>query len=163
MGIWYRYYYRRICSMTYLSSWTGELQNFRTNPIIFMAPLPRYLEKGCCQDPDHMKNRLEPDFAKKLEEGVFAVRRNIKNSAFRHEYKHCVTLSAWGKVRKIESIWSDGVHLTNTGYKKLAEAVLEAREELKLQRKGDKLEEAPVSKKPRADASAAPAPTQRKI
>jgi hypothetical protein len=58
-------------------------------------------------------------------------------------------------------MWSDGVHLTDAGYKKLAEAVVEAREELKGKRKGDKMEEIPASKKPRADVSAAPAPSQR--
>jgi hypothetical protein len=139
----------------------SELQNYKMHPIIFMAPLPRYLEKGCCQDQDHMKNRFEPDFAKKLEEGVFDVRKNIKNLAFRHGFRRCVTLSAWGKVRKMESLWSDGVHLLDEGYKKLVESILEAREELKVKRTGDKLEETPASKKPRADAGAAPAPKLR--
>jgi hypothetical protein len=117
--------------------------------------LPRYLEKGCCQDPDHMKNRAEPDFGKKLEEGVFAVRRNIKNSAFKHGYKRCVTLSAWGKVRKLESLWSDAVHLSDEGYKTLASSIVEAMEELKTKRKGDNLVDAPASKKPRVEAGEA--------
>jgi hypothetical protein len=133
----------------------GELQNHKGKPIIFVAPLPRYLERGCCQEPDHMKNRAEPDFGKKLEEGVFAVMRNIKNSAFRHGYKRCVTLSAWGKVRKLESLWSDAVHLTEEGYKTLAKSIVEAMEELKTKRKGDNLEETPASKKPRVDAGGA--------
>jgi hypothetical protein len=133
----------------------GELQNHKGNPIIFVAPLPRYLEKGCCQDPDHMKNRAEPDFGKKLEEGVFAVRRNIKNSAFKHGYKRCVTLSAWGKVRRLESLWSDAVHLTDEGYKTLASSIVEAMDELKTKRKGDNLVDAPASKKPRVEAGEA--------
>jgi hypothetical protein len=78
-----------------------ELQSYKKNPIIFMALLPRYLERGCCRDPHHMKNRAEPDFAKKLEEGIVAVRRNIWNSAFRHGFRRCVTLSTW----RVERSW----------------------------------------------------------
>jgi hypothetical protein len=61
----------------------------------------------------------------------------------------------------MESLWSDRVHLTDAGYKMLVESILEAREELKVKRKGDKLEENPASKKPHAEVGAAPTPQQR--
>jgi lysophospholipase L1-like esterase len=62
------------------------------------------------------------------------------DSAFRHGYWRCATLSAWGKVQKLESPWSDKVHLTIAGYKLLAEAILEAKVDLMKKRSGDKLE-----------------------
>jgi hypothetical protein len=69
-----------------LKQMASELDNYKKNPVIFVAPLPRYMEEGCCGDKDHMKNRREPDFAQRLEKGVFEVRTNIKNSAFRHGF-----------------------------------------------------------------------------
>jgi hypothetical protein len=34
-----------------------ELLEHKKKPIIFMAPIPRYLEEGCCEDRDHVSNR----------------------------------------------------------------------------------------------------------
>jgi hypothetical protein len=133
----------------------SELDNYKKNPVIFVAPLPRYLEEGCCGDKDHMKNRREPDFAQKLEKGVFEVRTNIKNSAFRHGFRRAVTLSAWGKVRKMEKLWSDPIHLVDEGYKILAEAVTEARDDLKKKRQGVEMNGLPPAKNIKTSATLA--------
>jgi hypothetical protein len=73
--------------------------------MIFLAPLPRYLAAGCCEDKDHMPNRSSPDFIKKLEEGVYGARTNIKNFAFRHGLRKSATISTWGKVKKLDHLW----------------------------------------------------------
>jgi hypothetical protein len=91
-----------------------------------MAPIPRYLEEGCCDDRDHVSNREKPDFKKKMEEAVFNARLNIKNFAYRHGLRGCVTLSSWGKIHHVPNFWRGPIDLCEEGYKKLAEAVDEA-------------------------------------
>jgi hypothetical protein len=34
-----------------------ELRDWKTNYMMFLAPLPRYMEVGCCPDEDHVANR----------------------------------------------------------------------------------------------------------
>jgi hypothetical protein len=129
-----------------------ELDNYKSNTIVFMGPLPQYLEQGCCSDADHMKNRLDLEFKKKLEEGVYAARTNIKNSAFRHKFARCVTISSWGKVKRLEEIWADQVHLVEVGYEQLVEAIFEAAADVNKKRSGGPLGGAPAAKKPRTEA-----------
>jgi hypothetical protein len=74
-----------------------ELADLKSNSIIFAAPLPRYLDGACCEDEDHLGNRTQEDFSKKLEVEIYTARTNIKNSAFRCGFRNAVTLSTWGR------------------------------------------------------------------
>jgi hypothetical protein len=107
-----------------------ELVAWKTNYMIFMAPLPKYLEAGCCSDGDHVANRREPDFRQKLEEAVFNSRTNIKNFAFRVGLRKCTTISTWGKIRKLSGLWRDEVCVSDEAYHIIGQAILEAAAEL---------------------------------
>jgi hypothetical protein len=64
----------------------SEIHEYKKNPLIFLAPLPRYLEEGCYSGQVHALNRKQADYKKqrkKQEEAVFAARQNIKNVSFR--------------------------------------------------------------------------------
>jgi hypothetical protein len=114
-----------------------ELLGHRSNKLILMAPLPMYLEEGCCGDEDHVANRKQEDYKKKQEEAVFAARQNLKNFAFRQGLRRCVTVSAWGKVRRLDEIWDGPTRLTEAGYKNMAEAVIAAAVSLQNKRKAE--------------------------
>jgi hypothetical protein len=107
-----------------------ELVAWKTNYMIFMAPLPKYLEAGCCSDGDHVANRREPDFRQKLEEAVFNSRTNIKNFAFRVGLRKCTTISTWGKIRKLSGLWRDEVRVSDEAHHIIGQAILEAAAEL---------------------------------
>jgi hypothetical protein len=113
----------------------ADLAAVKHHKVIFMAPLPRYYVGGCCEDTEHVGNRLQEDYQKKMEDGVFAARANIKNFAFRHGYKNSSTISSWGKVKKMQALWENQILLKQEGYDALASAILEAGEELGRKRK----------------------------
>jgi hypothetical protein len=103
-----------------------ELRDYKNNILIFLAPIPCYLTASCCEDLDHASNRSQADFSKKMEEGVFAVRQNIKNFAFKAGLRRCHTISTWGKIRKMDKIWTGPVSIEEDCHKAIAKAVLEA-------------------------------------
>jgi hypothetical protein len=124
-----------------------DLDKWKDNTTVFLAPLPRYLKEGCCKAPGHMKNRNEPDFGAKLEEGLYAVRKNVKDFAFRHGYWKCSTLSTWGKVKRIQDVWENSVHLTAAGYNAVAAAVAEAVTDINRKRSALPTDAMPAAKK----------------
>jgi hypothetical protein len=94
------------------------------------------MEDGCCSDRDHMLNRREPDFKTKLEAGVFGVRRNVKDFAFRHGDRSTHTISTWGKVNKMTAVWKDPINLVEAGYNAIAAAIVEAMEAIGDKKRG---------------------------
>jgi hypothetical protein len=102
-----------------------EISHLKANKLVILAPLPRYLEEGCCENKEHMPNRAEPDFRKKMEDHVFQCRASIKDFAFRLGFKRSKTISTWGIVRKAGAEWADQVHLSAGGYRTLAKEVIE--------------------------------------
>jgi hypothetical protein len=83
---------------------------------------------------------------KKQEEAVFAARQNLKNFAFRQGLRRCVTVSAWGKVRRLDEIWGGPTRLTKAGYKNMAEAVIAAAVSLQNKRKAESTSGEPKKK-----------------
>jgi hypothetical protein len=130
-----------------------ELSGHKHLKTVFMAPLPRYYLESCCADPDHVGNRSQPEFQKKMEDGVFNARANLKNFAFRHGYRRSVAVSSWAKVRKQEELWEDQVKMKTKGYDALAEAILVAGGEIERKRKRSGKQSAPVAKKAKLDTS----------
>jgi hypothetical protein len=112
-----------------------ELASVKHQKVIFLAPLPRYYTQSCCADPDHVGNRKQDGFQRNMEDGIFVARTNIKNFAFRYGFRQCTTVSAWGKVKKIEELWEDQVMMKEGGYDTIAKAIMEAGMELEKKRK----------------------------
>jgi hypothetical protein len=125
----------------------SELADHKDKTMIFLAPLPRYVEEGCCQDGDHVANRKNADYKKKQEEVIYSVRQNIKNFAFRQNVKNCVTISAWTKIKRLATIWDGPTSLVDEGYEKLAEAILEAASDLRKKRRTSSEAGGPPKKK----------------
>jgi hypothetical protein len=125
----------------------ADLSAVKHHKIVFMAPLPRYYNKSCCDDPDHVGNIKNEDYKRKMEDGVYSARTNIKNFAFRHGFRNSVTVSSWGQVKKLSDLWANQVLLTAAGYDVLAGAICEAGKEIERKRKGSASETEPARKK----------------
>jgi hypothetical protein len=94
------------------------------------------LTAGCCSDVDHIPNRQQEDFAKTMEQNVYAARTNIKDFAFRHGLRKCIMVSAWSKIKKMEQLWADPVNLSAAAYEELATTVLPPLEALRTRGRG---------------------------
>jgi hypothetical protein len=130
----------------------SELTSHKHLKILFMAPLPRYYNEACCSDPDHVGNIKQPDYRRKMEDGIYAARTNIKGFAFRHGYRNSSAVSSWGKLKKLEDLWANQVELKAAGYDAIADAILEAGEELCKKRKVGSDSTPPPNKKPKLAA-----------
>jgi hypothetical protein len=115
------------------------MKDYAANPFLFLAPLSKYWEKGCCEDPRHMPGRKEDGFKKNLELAVYQARVNIKNFAFRAGIRNSATFSTWGAVKKTNLAWADPVHLVESCNVTLAETIMEAVEDLGKKRKSNKM------------------------
>jgi hypothetical protein len=130
----------------------GELADFRRNPVVFLAPLPCYVDQACCDDKDHVSNRASPDYKKLQETNVYNARQNIKNFAFRLGMRNSSVISSWGKVKHLADVWAGPTQLRMEGYKLLAEAVGEAVCSLSRKRGGEQQKAGDnPAKKPRQD------------
>jgi hypothetical protein len=49
---------------------------------VFVTPMPRYVEVGCCDDIEHAANRFDSDFEKKMRDTLAENRRNFKDFLF---------------------------------------------------------------------------------
>jgi hypothetical protein len=101
--------------------------------------------------PDHMVNRCNPDFRKKLEDNIFQCKKDMKDFAFRLGFKKSKTISTWGLDRKTGLAWADPVHLSAEGYSSLAKIVMEASTQVGLKRNSSKAEQPPAPKRPRGE------------
>jgi hypothetical protein len=129
-----------------------EMSKYKTNQLVILAPLPRYLENPCCNQKDHMTSMKKEEYKKKLEEDIYKLRQNLKDFAFRKGWKSAVTVSTWGRVKKLDNIWEDNIHLTEDGYFAISEAVVEAVASLRGKRRGQECA-TPQAKKQRLDST----------
>jgi hypothetical protein len=130
-----------------------EVKEYMQNRMIFAAPLPAYLDAGCCLDTDHVANRQSPDYRKTLEEGIYNSRANIKNFAFRHGLRRCVTISTWTKIKRMEDVWEGPTQLRPDGYRAVASAIVDAVAEITRKRQQLVSEDSRPSKKQRMEAA----------
>jgi hypothetical protein len=106
--------------------------------IVFHSPIARYLYTGCCQDPDHCLNVDTDGYVKNLIRETIAL-RNVCISELQHMgvknfivpdlmaglLPACTGIGEYAKAFK-HLIAQDGVHLTQEGYKKLAQIIIES-------------------------------------
>jgi hypothetical protein len=129
-----------------------ELADYKDNMVVFLAPLPKFLDEPCCTASSHMRNFLNEDF-KKMEESVYQSRTNIKDFAFRLGYRKARTLSTWGIVKKAAATWADQNHLADAGYSAISRAVLDCKDVITTKRKGKEDNPGPEAKKQRTEGA----------
>ena len=50
--------------------------------MVVVAPMPRYVKAGCCPEPDHITNRVEPEYYPKMKTELAACSSAIKDFLF---------------------------------------------------------------------------------
>lgn len=104
---------------------------------ILVSPIPRYFDKKCCEDPDHIPNFENEDYKKVLEGGLFESRKLCKDFTFRLKLRGLRVIGATKELRELGSqLWdgSDAVHLAEAGYDCIAEQIRINLEEMHVKR-----------------------------
>jgi hypothetical protein len=128
-----------------------ELKEHKSNVMVILSPLPRFMESSCCTNEEHMPNRMQKNFKKSMEDVVFQWRTHLKDFAFRQGLRRARTVSTWNLVRKGGATWADPLHLDQKGYANIAVGVVAAAEEMKNKRPGGPAEGMPPPKKQKAN------------
>jgi hypothetical protein len=138
----------------------------RGTKTIIMAPVVRYITKGCCDDPDRMPNGMQDGFEKGRKE-VGILKNRLKDHLFAAGHVHCRVLDpAMDMANKVPTeIWGDDPTIPAPAiFDSMVAAALagaKARIDLSKKRPGEKL--ASVAKKPRVEkAVAATVPGQNR-
>jgi len=125
--------------------------------VIFLTPLPRYLQEGCCEADDHAPNRFDDGFEAGLRKGLMEIRGYFKDFLFTNNLRFkilnpgmCVpTTDASG-----DPLWGeDPVHPLYGGYDAIMDAVLYEADSMCAGGKRAGEDIAPPSKKPRTEVA----------
>jgi hypothetical protein len=93
---------------------------------VMMSPLPRFVTRSCCKDPEHMGNRTAPDFFAHMKEDLARTVKVLKEFMHNDDYQNIRVMDPWVGLRHLqpEAIWGeDPVHVKPEHYKKMAEGV----------------------------------------
>jgi len=102
---------------------------------VILSPLPRYWDKKCCSSSRHITNFGEAEYQKNLESSIFECKNNLRAFCFRHGIRDIRVLGSWQLVKREAGIFAaDPVHLTEMGYNKLAEGVIEVVKDMEKKR-----------------------------
>ncbi len=123
--------------------------------VVFLTPLPRYLQEGCWGADDHVPNRFEEGFEASLRKGLMETRRFFKDFLFTNNLRFkiinpglCVPLSD----ASCDPLWGeDPVHPLYGGYDAIIDTVLYEADTLRAGGKRAGEDIAPPPKKQRAE------------
>ena len=100
-----------------LSTIKPLLEAARDAKKVLVTPIPRYVLKPCCQDDRHIPNIKEEDYRRKMEDGLFECRKNLRDFTFRLGIRNVAVLGALKELRKLgDEVWADPVHMSKAGY-----------------------------------------------
>jgi hypothetical protein len=113
------------------------LKRLKKNKKLIMVPTPRFVCKACCIDKNHCVNRREEGFLSGILEGIKEIRRVLRDSC--HEWRltnykvvNGCTLLGLQEESSFheweEAMGQDPVHLTESGYGKMAEEIFQISE-----------------------------------
>jgi hypothetical protein len=106
---------------------------------LILSPLPRYLWHRCCDDPAHITNSEQPEFASEMGRGLKELTTNLRNMIFIRKLRGLTVMNtvealgivpdADGHVLEIErvlALWGgDPVHPSQAAYRLLAGKIVE--------------------------------------
>ena len=97
--------------------------------IVFVLPIPRYVTKPCCADPNHLQNRKEADYLDIIAATGPAVRTAVEEETDKRRWNAVIfdPMTSFSQEASLADMISsagisistvaDGVHLTNAAYK----------------------------------------------
>jgi hypothetical protein len=79
-------------------------------PTVVVSPMARYLTKGCCADPGHLTNRLDPDFGEKMKKDLLDAKYTMKSYFNESGHSHCVVMYPAKDLEDADlaNVWGDG-------------------------------------------------------
>jgi hypothetical protein len=94
---------------------------------IVITPLPRYVNAGCCLNPDHCSNRRYQDFRQHMLDTLEMLRKNYKDFLYYEGMKSIKVLDPCIDLRGLDEteVWdNDPVHPQPLVYTRIATAVI---------------------------------------
>jgi hypothetical protein len=135
------------------------LEATRGTITLIIAPMIRYITDGCCNDPDHIPNRKEPDYEKKLKLDLLQAKNKIRDHLTNIGHTHCRVIDpAMDMAGKANNeIWGEDPTVPLPAiYDSMVAAMpaAEVRAEFRIKRAGEKVPQ-PEAKRPRLSSGAA--------
>jgi hypothetical protein len=133
------------------------LETAKGKSAVLMSPFPRYVNRGCCEDSEHMPNREDPLAKQQLQDDVRQVAANYRDFLFTASMRYVKVLEPAAVLREMETAdsWGDDpIHPTTAAYSRIATSII---------RIGDSGTSTPVgSKRPRSNSDVPVLPTDRR-
>ena len=122
--------------------------------MVVVGPMPRYVTKRCCPEPDHVTNRARPEFYAKMKDDLVSCGTAIKDFLFTSGLRNGRVMDPGRQLRGLAAaeIWgTDPVHPKKEVYGLLANGVIEVERmwQRPLQNKIHKRRRAPYCRPPR--------------
>jgi hypothetical protein len=96
--------------------------------VVFLTPLPRYLQEGCCEADAHAPNRFDEGFEASLRKGLMEIRGYFKDFLFTNNLRFKILnpgLCVPSTDASGDPLWGeDPVHPLYGGYDAIMDAVL---------------------------------------
>jgi hypothetical protein len=121
---------------------------------VVVGPMARYVTDSCCDDPDHITNRKDADFEKKMKKDLFQA-NNIMREYFRSNgHQHCRIIDPAMDILKKskEEIWGDDPTIPKPEiYDSLVAAIPMAVARIEVAKRAGEGGAEPMAKRPRQE------------
>jgi hypothetical protein len=76
---------------------------------VVVSPMARYLTTGCCEEPGHITNRGDPNYAKQMKADLLAAKYKMKRYFKDNGHQHCVVMYPAKDLEDedLSKIWGD--------------------------------------------------------
>jgi hypothetical protein len=114
----------------------------RSVPTLVLGPIPHYVTDGCCEEPDHVTNLEDADYAASVSGGVRALGCHLRQIVWHKRWKNVTVVNtaelmgiggsysveeSAARLKDVMELWgtADPVHPTKEAYNNLAKAMLD--------------------------------------
>jgi uncharacterized membrane protein YgcG len=125
---------------------------------VMVGALPRYISAGCCQDPDHMANRVATGFFGNMKKDLVALNRTVKEFLHHDGYENIRAMDPWVGLKNLEpdQLWgTDPIHIRRSQMEHLVRGVKISLEKLAPKKRREQAAGDRTAKRIRLDGEAA--------
>jgi hypothetical protein len=120
---------------------------------VIICPMVRYITEGCCDDSEHIPNRLDPGFHDKLKKELLAARNTMKEFFQTEGHNHCRVLDPAVDIsgKGGWEVWDKGdpTHPKPAVYDSLVAALCKAEARIDVTKRQGAAMPGPTPKRPR--------------
>jgi hypothetical protein len=125
---------------------------------VMIGALPRYISAGCCQDPEHMANRVAPGFFANMKKDLAALNRTVKEFLHHDGYDNIRAMDPWVGLKNLEpdQLWgTDPIHIRRNQMEHLVRGINISLEKLAPKKRREQAAGERTAKRIRLDGEAA--------